>query len=558
MSKLSRKWINIVLLIFVITIPFVLELQDHAITGDEVVTYSMANNSDGGFVFSEGRVASYLKEYVFSDSVGTTLSNLVTEAKDVLARRKNARFFTYAPDPETRFYTHDEMKDWFEKREYERFNLGHTWLFSQSDDANSYLYYCFLNAVSSMITAISGTKWIGFILNSLLYGLLLWSVFQMTQCFKMEKTFGLTVTLLIGLSYEILTRLIYFRPYILAMIFVIWISIYHLKLWDAINTDSESLRSYPYAVLIPLMMLAYISHYTTSIVLASLGFVTLLLLIQKKKTAVLWKYVGFCLLSGLLAILIDPVSLAGLLSKFTSGSGSSSGSFFTELSEYILRSIFPTILFLGWTVILFLISKGKGLQTLWKDPKKRLLLFVLTVFSFVILAGTKGARYLSVMTPLFLFLLIDSLCESLLSLNQTDRIQFQKPFALITLVLFLSLNVYLSYSSLNELNQQDTELRNVISHYQDKECIYFRVRRSGYEFVPYLSEFRGAQVITVTSENWQALVSDQIFHNNDLIICFAHSAENEEADLWLEKNRIILASVLYDSPLITIYNADIK
>ncbi len=555
MLQISRKWINVVLLFFVMTVPLVLEIQDHAITGDEVVTYSMANNSDGGFVFSEGRVASYLKEYVFSDYVGTTLSNLITEVKDVLVNRKNARFFTYAPDSETRYYTHDEMKDWFEKREYERFNLGDTWLFSQSDDANSYLYYCFLNAVSSIITPISGTKWIGFILNYVLYGLLLFSVFHMTQCFKMEKTYGLTVTLLIGLSYEILKRLIYFRPYILAMIFVIWIAIYHLRLWDIVITEPESLRNYHYAVLIPLMMLAYISHYTTAIVLASFSLVTIFLLVRQKRVSVLWKYIGFCLLSGLLAILIDPVSLAGLLSKFTSGSGSSSGSFLTELINYILHSIFPTVIFLGWTVIVFLISRGKGLQMLWKDKKIHLLVLVLFVFSFVILAGTKGARYLSVMTPLFLFLLIDSICESLISLSRSETVQLQNSFVLITLVLFLSLNFFLSYYSLDELNHQDTELREIITQYHDNDCIYFRSRRSGYDFVPYLSDFNNAQVITVTSNNWQNLVSDTLFSKKNLIICFNQSARNEDTDLWLEDLHISLTGLIYNNQQTHIYTA---
>ena len=146
-----------VLLAVTLAIPVFAETRNQVISGDEIITYNMANNSDGGFVFSEGRVAGFLKENVIDKSFGRTVSNLIAQGMDVLKNRSRSAFFTYVPDPEVRYYTNDEMADWMEKRDYERFNLPTTWLHSVSDESNSYLYYSLMNIVCSLFPSVSGT-----------------------------------------------------------------------------------------------------------------------------------------------------------------------------------------------------------------------------------------------------------------------------------------------------------------------------------------------------------------------------------------------------------------
>ena len=547
----SQNWIIKVLICMILIIPVVLEVNDHTITGDEVVTYSMANNSDGGFVFSEGRVASYLKAHVFSDSLAETFSNIITEAKDVIQNRKNARFFTYMPDSEVHYYTHDEMLDWFEKRDYERFNLGDTWLFSQSDDANSYLYYCLLNVVSSLFTPISSTKWSGFILNYLLYLLLLYSIFQLTKHLKIDRSAGLLMTFLIGMSYEVLTKLIYIRSYVLATILVVWIAIYHIDLWNhTLSEENSTNRRFPYVSIIPLMMCAYISHYTTSIVMASFGFISVVFLAKRKKAKELGVYIGTCLLAGVLSIVIDPVSIAGLLSKVSSSSGASS--LLMEAYQYFFYSVFPTVFFFIWFLTLLFLSKGKGIVLFWNDIVYRLLFFVLLVYSFVILAGTKGPRYLSVITPVILLVMLLIIYYTISSLSGSIK----KASSIVTIFLFLLMNIYLSFSSLSELNTKNAQLQSIVRHNEGKDCIYFRVRRSGYELVPYIMEFNDAQIITTTTENWQNLVSDEILKSSGYIVIFNKDSRTKEVDRWLEDNKISLSSNLYNDSLIGIYLAD--
>ena len=137
---------EIVILLF---LAFVIEYTDNYFSGDEVVTYSMANNDKSGFVFSDGRVSNYLKNEVF---VGD--SNIIIKlgevASDLIKRRGAASILTYPRDPEVELYSKQDVEDWFLKRNDERFNVFSTWLHSVSDDGNSWLYYSLVNVSSSI------------------------------------------------------------------------------------------------------------------------------------------------------------------------------------------------------------------------------------------------------------------------------------------------------------------------------------------------------------------------------------------------------------------------
>lgn len=548
MKKTNAKWMISVLAILLIVFPVLLEYSDLALSGDEVISYSMANNSDGGFVFSEGRVAGYLQEFVFAPSFSATVSNAIREAKDILQNRKQARFFTYDPDPEVRYYTHDEMQDWLEKRDGERFNVSTTWLYSLSDDANSYLYYCLLNVVCSVFPEISASKWSGFLLNYVLYLVILFLFYRLTLALSVQKEEGLVYTGLLGVSFGILSRLIYFRPYLLAMIFVLWLTILHVRIWNGMDKD----RKRSFLILIPVIMLGYISHYTTAVVTASYALVTFFSLLGKKESATAAKYALIIVLSGILAVMIDPVSLAGLVSK-SSGTSVTVSSFLAELYEYFLGSVFPGILFFLASLVLLAVFCRKPKDCASSSSWKMLGLSLL-VFTIVILAGTKGARYLSVMTPVYILFLEKLLSDVVKNISERN----QKTAEMITAVLiitFIVFNLLHSFNSLQEMNNTHQEIETAIKDHKADDCIFFRMRRAGYEYVPFIAEFRNAQVISVSTENWEELVDSKIFNNKELVlITEAYAKESFPAE-WLNNHHFVISKIIYDSDGVSIVEA---
>ena len=542
--------ISIIAVFLVLVFPIVLELRDFSLSGDEAVTYSMANNSDGGFVFSEGRVAAYFRDYIVSDSVSGFLSNLKREASDVLTNRRSARFFQYETDPEVKYYTQDQMADWFEKRDYERFNLYDTWLFAQSDDANSYLYYSLLNICCSVFPSISAEKWSGFLLNYVLYLVLLWLFYRLARHLDTEPVPAAVFTVLLACSYEVLNKVIYIRTYVLAMCFVVLLTILHVRYWKQC-ANSEATDKIHLWVFIPVVVAAYISHYTTAFYTASLSVATVIHLLRTGRKKQTVHYVLIILLSGILALLADPVSVPGMLSKLLGGSGGGGASaFLREAGDYFLMSLIPGIPMAVWLIAVLLVSYIRYPRNGKFSAEYKILLGAVCIFLVIILAGIKGARYLSAATPILLLLL---------ELYFYRRIAvFQKPvytsgIAAITVCIYLLSSGVCAFHDIDQANRSALKKEEVISSVSDRTCIFLRNRRSGYENAWYLPRFSAAQVITLSTENWEAMVDRKALENDEIIVIVDPSAEEMIPEEWFAANSLKQSECLLQDESADIY-----
>ena len=529
----QSRIISIIIVFLALVFPVALEVFDASMTGDEVVTYSMANNSDGGFVFSEGRVAAYFREYIVSDSVSGFLSNLKREASDVLQNRRSARFFQYETDPEVKYYTQDEMADWFEKREYERFNLYDTWLFAQSDDANSYLYYSLLNICCSLFPSFSAAKWSGFLLNYVLYLILLLLFYRLARHLDAEPVPAAVFTLLMACSYEVLNKVIYIRTYILAMCFVVLLTDLHVRYWKQYrNTDtSDKIHIW---IFIPIVILAYISHYTTAFYTASLAAATVIALLrarQKKQTV---HYILIMILSGILALLADPVSVPGMLSKLLGGSGGGGASaFLREAGNYFLMSLIPGIPMAVWLIAVLIVSYVRYPRNGKFSAEYKILLGAVGIFLVIILAGTKGARYLSAATPVLLLLMELYFYKRISGFNNTSGAMW---IAAVTAGIYLISSGICTFANQDRLNRDALKKEEVISGVSGHTCIFLRNRRSGYENAWYLPQFSSAQVITLSTENWEEMVDRRAVENDEIIVIADPSAKEMIPAEWFETN----------------------
>ena len=536
-------------LLFCIT--FLIESHNEVITGDEIVTYSMANNSDGGFVFSEGRVAGYLKEYVFENNIAGTVSNLISEAKDILENRRDARFFTYNPDPEVRYYSQDEMKDWMEKRDYEKFNIGTTWLHSLSDESNSFFFYSMMNIACSLLSPISGTKWSGFILNMLIYLLLLFQFYRLTQDMDVSPEQGMLMTLLLGVTTDVLNRICYIRAYLFAMVLAIMLVRMHCRLWKLTDTEND-LKTCHFSAAIPLLLIAVFSHYINVLMIFCLAVVTIVSFYRHGQKESIIRYIFVVAVSLLLSVLIDPFSIAGLFIKFTETSSSTAVGLLEELSGYFMHSLLPGYLFTGLLIAFSIALYRKHEKADPVSNIERNLLVSLGLFSAVVIIGTKACRYMTILTPLYLLVILLLIRRVYLS-SSMEKTAKQVLLG-FTCILFAVLSIFHSYQSFDVMNGKYEKIRSAIQPYLNEDCVFLRTRRTGYEYVPDISNFNNCQVITLTTENWKDLVSDRILANNELTLFSVRSSEIAFPLEWFSENGYAVKQ-LYEDNEITIYHA---
>ena len=546
-NKMNKKNLYRILLTLLtclmLVIPVISETRNQVLSGDEIVTYSMANNTDGGFVFSEGRVAGFLKDNVIDKDFGKTVSNLFAQGMDVLKNRSRSAFFTYEPDPEVRFYTHDEMADWVEKRNYELFNLPVTWLNSTSDESNSYLYYSLMNIVSSLIPPISGTKWSGFILNYLIFILLLYAFWNLTDHFELDRKERLWITILFGTACDVITHVCLIRAYLFAMTLTAISAGFHLRMWkQAEDGSTVSLRW-----VVPVTVLTVFSHYSTILCIFSFAFVSLICFLKHSRKKEAGRYILLTVLGGVIAAVLDPFSVAGLLIKFVSDSNGTASGFLAELKEYCFVSLFPLaalIPLLACTLYNRIVRKKK--LTLSRCAYLGATVLICTV---LIALGMKSRRYLSILTPLYL-LLLGLLAVWNYRCFASERSSLPAYAAAVFTVAVIGMSLFNSLHSFDQANAKQTAIRQAIAPYTQETCVLMRGRRTAYEYVPEISQFDGCQVITLSSKNWQDLVSGEAFKDEMVLITVGIKNEDIPQD-WLTEQHFSVQEPFFESSGIT-------
>lgn len=525
-------------LLLTLILPFFMMSYDTYISGDEVITYSMANNDNGGFVFSEGRVASYIKNEIFDDSVSETLMNLKDFAVDILKNKKSAQFFQYARNPEIAIYSNSEINDWFSKRNDETFNIGTTWLYSLSDDANSYLYYCLLNFVSSLFVGISGTKWVGFILNYLCFLLCLFEIFKISKSIGMSKVKSIVASVIWGTSVVEITTVTYIRTYICATAFALLVTQLHVNLFKKIKADSNYCFGNELIWIIVAYVFSYIAHYTNAIVLCSLAFVMFVFMIKygvKVKRIVLY-CIGIFIAIGL-GIIADPTSVLGLASKLMAASGDNvtMGEKAIVAWKYLSETIFPNTVICSLVVAAIFYEAVRYFQTKRKsrdDSEVIYLSLTTVVFFIVVLIGTGRLDYSRVIMPILAILLVDVVSNTVKILFANKKKTATIWCTLIATIIVVS-GIHGGMNRLATENSLQAGVDNALEDYVGYYCLYFRHRSGGYQDVVNLRNMSSAQIVTIDTPDWGQLADQSFDCSDQILVFFTFDTFNEDTTQWV-------------------------
>jgi hypothetical protein len=106
---------------------------------------------------------------------------------------------------------------------------------------------------------------------------------------------------------------------------------------------------------------------------------------------------------------------------------------------------------------------------------------------------------------------------------------------------------------MNTANTDAVNTEAVLSEVRDNTCIFLRSRRSGYQNAWYLPQFAASQVITLSTDNWEALVDETIFENDKLIVMVDPSAADDVPKDWFAAHSYKQTECLLKNEAIELY-----
>lgn len=508
---------NIILILAIVLVSllpiYYMQIDDY-FSGDEVITYSMANNDKAGFVFSDGKISNYFKNEVFTGDISSILNNLMDMAFDVFQNRGSSRLLSYDRDPEVYLYSSEEMTDWFQKRYDERFDFFDTWIHSLSDDGNAWLYECLVNLSSSLFVRLSATKWAAFIVNYIFFLLTLYNIWRIGLKLGNEKfKNGL---LLIGycLWQETIGSVTNLRAYTVACFFSTLLGLLAIRIHSLIMDDRKPGLAI-IAEFVVVYAFGFVAHYTIGAVLATYGLILLFLMLFAHK-----KYYTPIIVAGVVSLVagiaLAPDSIVGLIYEYSNKGASPLPGF---MYPYIVA------LFVLLTVLIVALIRNRELvaSSLYFMVLSTLLCLLMIMY------GTNGIGYARIAYPLF-YIIVASCVFKI-----AEHIHYKHTNMLIiaALVVFAIYNLYSVYARKMSQNNEIYVKRDALEGLEISECIYFRQHARGYKDTILLKDyFEHVQVITVDTADWEHLV--EFDGAADRIVCyFTDESENKENLDWI-------------------------
>ncbi len=199
----------------------------------------------------------------------------------------------------------------------ERFNYKMV-VENQAMDTHPPFYYLLLNFVASLFPG-QFSRWFGIGLNIFLMFFVWAGLYLLFQYFLNRKYLSAFFSTLFCCSYLSFSMVLFIRMYVLLMAICLFQAWYHLKLYDAVRTNSPFLiRSHwkSYVVLSLLTICGAWTHYYFIIFQGLISCLFVVILWFQKRRPDMFRYIGCMAASGAFYILLYPASLNHLFFKY--------------------------------------------------------------------------------------------------------------------------------------------------------------------------------------------------------------------------------------------------
>ena len=256
---------------------------------------------------------SYKKEYLYQDEV---LSYTLANDAD------GGRIDTTSG----RWTSSDELIQYITVSSDERFDYKTT-IINQTKDSHPPIYALILKTICSFFPG-KFSKWYGLSINIVSIVIVLWIYYKLLNN-MVDKELSMYITALYGLSIAVINQVTFIRMYVVVQIFTTLCAYIHIKMIQ--DSDSRDANIKLYISIFFVTVLGVLTHYYYLIFAFFISFFTCLYLLFKKKIKKIVIYIVSMVISiFFVLILYKPI----ILSIFTDEE-----SIFSETSGYELGSI---------------------------------------------------------------------------------------------------------------------------------------------------------------------------------------------------------------------------
>ncbi|MCM1088589.1 MAG: hypothetical protein NC419_10555, partial [Muribaculaceae bacterium] len=269
------------------------------------------------------------------------------------------------------WYDADYFKNAVTASGEERFNIKMVFE-NQAMDTHPPLYYLFMNLICSIFDG-QYSKWFGIGLNIILILIMEAGLYLLLQYFIHNRHIALSASVIFCCSRLAVSMTLFIRMYVLLMVFTVFTSLCHLRLYDKITSDSEfSFKKYlnSFLILSLLTIAGALTHYYFLVYQALISALFIVALFLQKKYRGIRCYLAVMLGNAIIYIAIYPASINHIFFKYRgrdavhkflkeSSLFGEVYSMFSSFNKYLFKGLLPAILFLLMAITILLLCKKK-------------------------------------------------------------------------------------------------------------------------------------------------------------------------------------------------------
>lgn len=501
-------------LIIIIVVTFLtcltLYFTDTYRNGDEVVTYSMANSPKKGWMISEGRVQSYVRNRILDKNILKTADNIKDFVVDILKNKKDAEYFTYPRPTETGWIKGEEASSWFRVDKDEGFNISAVYLNAMGDDANPFMYFFLVHLVGYLLPQISALAWSAWIINTVAIIILLGCVYKLLKYLKVTSLASLIITLFVGLSYYNMSMVTYCRAYSVESLCQFLLFYIHVRYWISFIEKNEKKKKESLFLLIPIYLFGFLCHYTMLFIAGFLGLGTIFLHVYCKQKG-LAKYIIAGLGSIMLGFVCDPESVVGLFMKLDETNSKKSLVGYVSCFNKNLVANYLWLFVLAVLVIfsIYIIIK-KEFTYIDKILLAYLVIILLeSVATYLVIGGERFGAICSVILFIdgYLIYRAVNIVEKTLIVDKKQQRQ-NLIIILLLLGVVATVNNYITVSKSNrDEGKLYKEVKKCLENNKRDTLLFARKQKGDYEFFNLFENYEDVLIIT-DNEDYDEVLRD--------------------------------------------------
>lgn len=290
---------------------------------DELLSFELSNAEYNPWIVPTqpvGRLAKFMKEEIYGDTFGETVSNLADTVRDVVKNRGNSKIIQYKADvyQEPVWISARQFREYLTVDKRDRFNYFSVY-FNVKDDNHPPLHFMLLHTMSSFFPNVIA-PFLGCTLNILAILGCIICFFRMGILLETKeaipagygKTAGICAGLLYGFSSGAIATALLIRMYGLMTFFCVALFYLHLKKWLEKGFEKKNKK------MTAVTVLGFLTQYFFLFYCLTLAMVTVGLLAAKKRYRELKAYIITMVTAAAIGLVVFPFAVQDV---FSSGRG---------------------------------------------------------------------------------------------------------------------------------------------------------------------------------------------------------------------------------------------